>query len=87
MAEVDDLNREFRLDEDRQDAVLIISKDGEVLMIEPSYAGEQPEHVVIIEGLARALADPILFIELKAIVDRAIATAPEIDFDHPPTLQ
>jgi len=87
MAEVDDTHKEITLDEERQDAVLIISKDGEILMIEPPFDGPQPDHVATIEGLARALSDPIMYAEIMEIVQRALVTAPEIDFTPAPTLQ
>lgn len=85
MPNVDELHREIKLDEDGQDAVLIVSKTGEVLMIEPPYDGPMPQHVAVVEGLCKALSNPDLFPEVMDLVNRAHA-GPPIDLIQPPTI-
>jgi len=85
MPKIDDMQKEIRLDEDGQDAVLIVSKTGQVLMVEPPYDGPMPQHVQIVEGLCKALSSRVLFPEVMDLVNRAQAGKP-IDVIQPPTL-
>lgn len=85
MPKVDDMHKEIKLDEDGQDAVLIVSKDGQVLMVEPPYDGPMPQHVAVVEGLCKALSNPVLFPEVMDLVNRA-QSGPPIDMIPPPTI-
>lgn len=85
MPKLDELQKEIKLDEDAQDAVLIVSKTGEVLMVEPPYEGPMPQHILIVEGLCKALSSPDLFPEVMDLVNRAQMEAP-IDVIQPPTI-
>ncbi len=85
MPKVDEMHKEIKLDEDAQDAVLIVSKTGEVLMVEPPYDGPMPQHVLVVEGLCKALSSPDLFPEVMDLVNRAQAESP-VDVIPPPTI-
>ena len=85
MPNIDDMQKEIKLDDDAQDAVLIVSKGGEVLMVEPPYEGPMPQHVLIVEGLCKALSNPILFPEVMDLVNRA-QSGPPIDVIPAPTI-
>ncbi|MCP4377680.1 MAG: hypothetical protein GY794_16080 [bacterium] len=85
MPNIDEMQKEIRLDEEGQDAVLIVSKTGQVLMVEPPYDGPMPQHVQIVEGLCKALSSPVLFPEVMDLVNRAQMGAP-VDLIPPPTI-
>lgn len=83
MPNVDEMQKEIHLDEEGQDAVLIVSKTGQVLMVEPPYKGPMPQHVQIVEGLCKALSSADLFPEVMDLVNRAQMESP-IDTIPPP---
>jgi len=87
MPQVDETHREIQLDEEQQDVVMIVSRNGMLAMIEPAYSGPKPTHVRLVEGLCRALGDPVLCEQLQEISDRAIASnAAPLEFIKAPTL-
>lgn len=78
MPKVDPLHTEIQLDEARQDAVLIVSKDGDIMMVEPPFKGEQPDHVRMVEGICKALSSPVLFQEMLELAERGNAIGANI---------
>jgi len=84
MPDIDETHREVKLTD--QDAVLIVTKDGETLMIEPPFTGPIPQHVRLVEGICKALSHPTLFQEMLALADKGHALGEAIETVQPPAI-
>jgi len=86
------------LDQDRQETALTVAADGEVgvMALYPvDDSEEQPPHAYLLEGIAKAFADPDLFEQLQAIAHAAqgmdwgdikdTGTDTPPGFENPPT--
>lgn len=80
----------LKLHNDDQEAILIVSKDGEVVVMnvsgEPMQGDELPPNAWIVHGLAAAIFDPELFEEVQALAAKGHDRVEELEAEQEKTL-
>lgn len=75
-------DKQIQLMQDTEDCALIISNNGDMVMLEPPYEGDTPDHVWLVDGIRKALCSEVLHEVLRDVITKAHKEEPDDEIMH-----